>query len=86
MCGPKILLADEPTGNLDTATSHQVLDLIGALRSQFGLTVILVTHDPAIAARADHRLHLVDGRLVQAEAAAPAGVSMLPVSSQGVRL
>jgi putative ABC transport system ATP-binding protein len=85
VCGPKILLADEPTGNLDTATSHQVLDLIGQLRSQFGLTVILVTHDPAIAARADRRLHVVDGRLVQTEAAAAAGGVILPAFSPEVR-
>ncbi len=64
VCGPEILLADEPTGNLDTATSKQVLDLIHQLRNQLGLTVIMVTHDQAIAARADQRLHIVDGRLV----------------------
>ncbi len=67
VCGPDILLADEPTGNLDTSTSKQVLDLICQLRNQLGLTVIMVTHDPAIAARADRRLHLVDGRFVDAE-------------------
>ncbi len=67
VCGPRILLADEPTGNLDTATSKQVLDLLRQLRSKLGLTVIMVTHDPAIAARADRRLHIVDGRLVTRE-------------------
>jgi putative ABC transport system ATP-binding protein len=70
VCGPEILLADEPTGNLDTATSHQVLDLLHHLRNQFGLTVIMVTHDPLIAARADSRLHIVDGRLVDTGPAA----------------
>jgi putative ABC transport system ATP-binding protein len=74
VCGPDILLADEPTGNLDTTTSRQVLDLIHQLRNQLGLTVIMVTHDPATAARADRRLHIVDGRLVGAEAHAPAAV------------
>jgi putative ABC transport system ATP-binding protein len=78
VCGPDILLADEPTGNLDTATSKQVLDLLRQLRQQLGLTVIMVTHDPAIAARADRRLHIVDGRIVDgdlAPALAPAGAA-----------
>jgi putative ABC transport system ATP-binding protein len=64
VCGPDILLADEPTGNLDSATSKQVLGLIRLLRNQLGLTVIMVTHDLAVAAYADRSLHLVDGRLV----------------------
>lgn len=64
VCGPTILLADEPTGNLDTTTSKQVLTLIAQLRRQLGLTVIMVTHDPTVAACASQRLHLVDGRLV----------------------
>lgn len=67
VCGPEILLADEPTGNLDSATSKQVLDLIHQLRDQLSLTVIMVTHDPAVAARASRQMHIVDGRLVGAE-------------------
>lgn len=63
--GPKLLLADEPTGNLDTATSEQVLSLIQQLRQQLGLTVVMVTHDANIAARADRRLHVVDGLLAE---------------------
>ncbi len=76
VCGPDVLLADEPTGNLDTATSKQVLDLIHQLRDQLGLTVIMVTHDPAIAARAGRRLHLVDGRLINSEP--------LPLASESI--
>ena len=72
VCSPEILLADEPTGNLDTTTSRQVLDLIHQLRNQLGLTVIMVTHDLAIAARADRGLHIVDGRLVDAQTSAAA--------------
>ena len=86
VCGPDILLADEPTGNLDTATSRQVLDLIRQLRNQFGLTVIMVTHDPAIAARADQRLHIVDGRLVNIETPAVWNVkSTLSIQANEVR-
>ncbi len=61
---PSLLLADEPTGNLDSATSKQVLGLIRVLREQLGLTIIMVTHDAQVAAYADRRLHLVDGRFV----------------------
>ncbi len=73
VCGPEILLADEPTGNLDTATSRQVLDLLHQLRNQLGLTIVMVTHDPAVAGRADRRLHIIDGRLANGETAATAG-------------
>ncbi len=66
VCSPRLLIADEPTGNLDTGTSAQVLDLLRQLRSHLGLTVVMATHDPVIAARADKRLHLVDGRFVDA--------------------
>jgi putative ABC transport system ATP-binding protein len=61
---PSLLLADEPTGNLDSATSKQVLGLIRVLREQLGLTIIMVTHDAQVAAYADRRLHLVDGQFV----------------------
>ncbi len=74
-CSPAILLADEPTGNLDTATSKQVLDLLQQLRDQLNLTIIMVTHDPAIAAHADRRLHIVDGRLVGAMPSVPAAAA-----------
>jgi len=66
--GPRLLLADEPTGNLDSATSAQVLALIKGLRTQLGLTVVMVTHDAQVAAHADRRLHLVDGQLAPAPA------------------
>jgi putative ABC transport system ATP-binding protein len=63
VAGPRVLLADEPTGNLDTAASHQVLTLIAHLRAQMGLTIVMVTHEPRVAAYAGRRLHLVDGQL-----------------------
>jgi len=60
---PSLLVADEPTGNLDSQTGEQVLELLARLRAELQLTCVIATHDPAVAARADRRLHLVDGRL-----------------------
>ena len=60
---PQLLLADEPTGNLDPATAAVVLDQLLDLARQAQASVVIVTHDPAIAARADRRLSLRDGRL-----------------------
>ena len=62
--GPSLLLADEPTGNLDSATSTQVLSLIRDMHRELNLTVVMVTHDPQVAAYADRQIHLRDGRLV----------------------
>ena len=67
------MLADEPTGNLDSATGAQVLDLFSRLRDELGVTLVMATHDPAIAARADRELHIVDGKLTDPPAA-PAGL------------
>jgi putative ABC transport system ATP-binding protein len=64
---PPILLADEPTGNLDSATGAGVLDLLEDLRDRCGSTLVLVTHDPAVAERADRRVHLRDGRIERDE-------------------
>jgi len=61
---PSLLLADEPTGNLDTATGTRLLELLDDLRAEAGTTLVLVTHDEAVASRADRRVHLRDGRLV----------------------
>src|SRR5262245_31728986 len=60
---PAILLADEPTGNLDGATGRTILEALTALRSEHGTTLVLVTHDPAVAALADRQVHLRDGRI-----------------------
>ncbi len=62
---PLILLGDEPTGNLDSVTGAAVLDVMMALRDRFGSTLVLVTHDPAVAARADRELVMVDGRFLE---------------------
>ena len=60
---PRLVLADEPTGNLDLATGQQVIDLMFELNARQGTTLILVTHDEAIAARCDRTLHIQGGRL-----------------------
>ena len=61
---PGLLLADEPTGNLDSATGTQIIDLLVGLHRRHGTTLILVTHDPALAAHADRVVELRDGRVV----------------------
>jgi putative ABC transport system ATP-binding protein len=58
---PRLLLADEPTGALDTVTGEQVLELLQALRQQYGMTILLVTNDDSVAAHADRTLRLRDG-------------------------
>jgi putative ABC transport system ATP-binding protein len=62
-CRPPILLADEPTGNLDTATGRQVIDLILSLNRDHGSTLVLVTHDAALASHAERIVSLRDGRV-----------------------
>jgi putative ABC transport system ATP-binding protein len=64
---PRLLLADEPTGALDSETGRHVLDLLGALRDRRGMTILLVTNDDDVAARADRTLRLRDG-VIRAEA------------------
>ena len=61
---PRILLADEPTGNLDSATSNEVLNLIEEVHRETGLTIIMVTHEPNIAERAQRIIRLSDGNIV----------------------
>jgi putative ABC transport system ATP-binding protein len=61
--GPQILLADEPTGNLDGATGHAIIDLLFALREKHGATLILITHDETLAVRCGRIIRLKDGRV-----------------------
>ncbi len=62
---PRLLLADEPTGNLDQATGETVMDLLFRLRAETGTTLMLITHDSHLAARCTRRVHLADGRVVE---------------------
>ena len=68
---PNILLADEPTGNLDGQNGSVIMDMLFSLREKHGSTLVLVTHDPVLAKRCDRMIALSDGRIVsQSEAAA----------------
>lgn len=60
---PKVLLADEPSGNLDTETGNKVMDLLFSLAKDTGMTLILITHDMQLAKRCDRQIHLKGGRL-----------------------
>jgi putative ABC transport system ATP-binding protein len=62
---PPILLADEPTGNLDSVTGRHIIDLLADVNRARRATVVLVTHDVELAARADSRISLRDGRIVE---------------------
>ncbi|GIW47263.1 MAG: lipoprotein-releasing system ATP-binding protein LolD [Deltaproteobacteria bacterium] len=61
---PKIVLADEPTGNLDLATGRSVLDLLLELNRDYGITLVVVTHNPEVAGRMGRRIKLLDGKIV----------------------
>jgi putative ABC transport system ATP-binding protein len=78
---PLILLADEPTGRLDSTSGGRVLGLLEELRRERGLTILLVTHDAGVAARADRIIRMLDGRIVDEDASAAA--AGLPVSTAG---
>jgi putative ABC transport system ATP-binding protein len=61
---PQLLLADEPTGNLDSASARQVMDLLERISADEGMTIVMVTHDQELAARAHRKVHILDGRLI----------------------
>ena len=67
--GPKVLFADEPTGNLDARTGASIIDLMVDLNRDLGTTLVLVTHDLDLAARARRTIRLADGRIVADTAA-----------------
>lgn len=61
---PRLLVADEPTGNLDSKTGDEILELLFDIREQRGVTVVIATHDSRVAGRTDRMLELIDGRIV----------------------
>jgi putative ABC transport system ATP-binding protein len=62
---PKIIFADEPTGNLDTQTAKEIEQLLFQLNREFGTTLVLVTHDPTLAEQCQRHFELLDGRLIE---------------------
>ena len=70
MMEPAVLLADEPTGNLDSTNGKHVLELLLKLNQERGTTLVLVTHDQELASNADRRIQMRDGQIVHDEMAA----------------
>jgi putative ABC transport system ATP-binding protein len=73
--GPKLLLADEPTGNLDRATGRLIIELLLRLRAEHGTTLLLITHDRELAQRCDRIVAMADGRIAEDEPAATAAAA-----------
>ena len=71
---PQLLLADEPTGNLDSTSARQIMDLLARINEDEGMTIVMVTHDHEFAARAHRKLHILDGTLIDPRAAPPLGM------------
>ena len=70
LMSPRVILADEPTGNLDTRTASSVEDLLLGLRQEHGVALVVVTHNPSFAGRMDRQVQMVDGRIEETEAEA----------------
>ena len=78
-----MVLADEPTGNLDTQRSHEIMGLLLSLNRDHGITVLMVTHEPDMAAYARRLVHFVDGRIAS-DSPNPHPVTSAPVDSASV--
>ena len=72
---PSMLLADEPTGNLDTSTANEIMDLLTGLNGEHGITTLIVTHEAAVAERTQRVIRMVDGTIAGDDRTAPAGVA-----------
>jgi len=79
---PKIVVADEPTGDLDKPSAHAIMNLLQRLNKELGMTLIMVTHDPATAEYADLTLHLDKGRLVESPDSAVEAVDAVAVPQE----
>lgn len=79
---PAILLADEPTGNLDGVTGEAIIDMLFGLRDRHGGTLVLVTHAPELAARCDRVAHVNDGRITDDGLSEPAAPKSAPEAAQ----
>ena len=75
---PTLIFADEPTGNLDTATGDVIENLLFGLNRDKGITLVIVTHDPELAVKCDRQLHIKDGRIVDASEDYSCDVAVLP--------
>jgi putative ABC transport system ATP-binding protein len=62
---PQVVLADEPTGNLETKTGHEVMDLLARLNAERGVAIVIVTHEAEVAARAQRQIHIRDGKVAR---------------------
>jgi putative ABC transport system ATP-binding protein len=71
VAGPKLLLADEPTGNLDATTGGLVIDCLFEHQARFDSTLLLITHDASVAERCERQIHLLDGRIVEDRRSTP---------------
>ena len=78
---PRLLLADEPTGNLDQDTGREIVELLFRVQRERGMTLLLITHEPPLAARCDRQLQMADGRLSEP---APAGQRRPPLAAGGL--
>jgi energy-coupling factor transporter ATP-binding protein EcfA2 len=63
VCTPKVIFADEPTGNLDTKSEKMIMDILRELNEKHGHTVIIITHDDFVAEYANRKIHIIDGRI-----------------------
>jgi putative ABC transport system ATP-binding protein len=75
---PQLILADEPTGNLDTKTSHDIMEQLVRLHAEEGITIVVVTHESDIAGYAERLVRFVDGRIVNDVAVARATLERAP--------
>jgi len=75
IAGPKLLLADEPTGNLDAATGRLVIDCLFEHQARHGTTLLLITHDASVAERCERQIRLLDGRIIEDRHTAPSRIA-----------